>query len=100
MRLTRTQFVLRFLACGFAFHFVTKLLLGQAPEALGSSPNQAPWQAFISTILWPIKLVLVGPILWLQQDPDPPPPLRMILLAIYWSLLALGIHALLRRRSC
>jgi hypothetical protein len=99
MRLTRTKFVLVFIAFGYTFHFVTKFLLSQPPDALGASPNQAAWQASVSTILSPIRIVLIGPILWLQQDPDPPPPLLMIVLAIYWSLLALGIHALLTRGS-
>jgi len=98
MRLTRKKFVLLFLAVGYAFHFATKFLLNQAPEALWASPNQAAWQRYVSTILSPIKIVLFGPINWLQQDPDPPPPFRLILLAAYWSLLALGIHYLLARR--
>jgi hypothetical protein len=62
-----------------------------------ASPEQQPWQQLAVTILAPIKLVLVGPINWLQQDPDPPPPLRGILCAAYWSLLAWGIHSLLAR---
>ena len=45
------------------------------------------------------RVVLVGPISWLQQDPDPPPPFRLILFAAYWSLLALGIHYLLSRKT-
>ena len=98
MRLARKKFVLLFLAVGYAFHFATKFLLNQAPEALWASPNQAAWQKYVSTILSPIKIVLVGPINWLQQDPDPPPPFRLILFAVYWSLLALGIHYLLARR--
>ena len=49
-------------------------------------------------ILSPIRVVLVGPINWLQQDPDPPPPFRLILFAAYWSVLALGIHHLLSRK--
>jgi hypothetical protein len=98
MRLTRRKFVVLFLAVGYAFHFAAKFLLNQAPEALWASPNQAVWQRHLSTILSPIKIVLVGPINWLQQDPDPPPPFRIILFAAYWSLLALGIHYLLTRR--
>ena len=98
MRVTRKTFVLRFLAFGYAFHFVTKFLLNQPPEALWASPNQDAWQRYASTILSPIKVVLVGPINWLQQDPDPPPPFRLILFAGYWSVLALGLHYLLSRR--
>jgi hypothetical protein len=99
MRLTRKKFVLRFLACGYAFGFVTRFLLNQRPEALGASPDQEAWQRYASTILSPIRVVLVGPINWLQQDPDPPPPFRIILFAVYWSVLALGLHYLLSRKS-
>jgi hypothetical protein len=99
MRLSRKKFVLRFLAFGYAFHFVTKFVLNQAPEALWASPDQEAWQRYASMTLSPIRVVLVGPINWLQQDPDPPPPFRLILFAVYWSLLALGIHHLLSRKS-
>ena len=97
MRSGRKTFVLQFLAFGYAFHFVTKFVLNQAPDALGASPDQQPWQQLASTILSPLKVVLVGPIDWLQQDPDPPPPFRLILLAAYWSVLALGLHYVLSR---
>jgi hypothetical protein len=98
MRVTRKKLVLLFLAFGYALHFVTKFLLNQAPQALGASPDQADWQRLASTILSPLTIVLFGPINWLQQDPDPPPPFRLILLGLYWSLLALGIHHLLSRK--
>jgi hypothetical protein len=98
MHLTRKRFVLLFLACGYTFHFATRFLLNQSPEALWASPDQQAWQRHASTILSPIKVVLVGPINWLQQDPDPPPPFRLILFAAYWSVLALGIHYVLSRK--
>jgi hypothetical protein len=99
MRLTRKKFVLSFLAVGFTYQFADKFLLSHPPEAIWASPDQAAWQRTISMILSPLKLVLMGPVIWLQQDPDPPPPFRLILLGIYWSLLALGIHHLLARRK-
>ena len=99
MRSSRKKFVLLFLAGGYAFHFATRFLLNQSPEALWASPDQAAWQRYASTILAPIKVVLVAPINWLQQDPDPPPPFRLILFAAYWSLLALGVHRLLSRKG-
>jgi hypothetical protein len=98
MRLSRKKFVLSFLAFGYALHFVTRFLLNQRPDALWASSNQEAWQRYASTILSPIRVVLVAPINWLQQDPDPPPPLRLILFAAYWSVLAVGLHALLSRR--
>jgi hypothetical protein len=98
MSVTRKKFVLLFLASGFALDFATRFLLNQEPDALWASPDQAGWQRVGTTILSPLRVVLVGPISWLQQDPDPPPPFRLILLAAYWSLLALGIHYLISRR--
>lgn len=98
MRSSRTKFVFSFLAFGYALHFASKFLLNQAPVALWASPDQDAWQRHASTILSPLRIVLVAPINWLQQDPDPPPPFRMILFAVYWSILALGIHHLLRRK--
>jgi hypothetical protein len=95
---TKKRVILLFLAFGFAFNFVTKFLLNQPPESLWASPNQAAWQRYVSMVLAPIKAILVGPINWLQQDPDPPPPFRLILCAAYWTVLALGVHRLLSRR--
>jgi hypothetical protein len=99
MRITRKKFVLLFLACGFALHFASKLLLDQPPDALWAVPDQEPWQRNISTALAPIRVVLIGPVSWLMQDPDPPPPFRIILCLAYWSLLAMGIHKLLSLRA-
>lgn len=98
MRMTRKKFVLLFLACGFALHFATRILLNQAPDALWAAPGQQAWQQHASTVLSPIRVVLVGPVNWIMQDPDPPPPFRIILFAAYWSGLALGIYYFLSRR--
>lgn len=95
MHVTRKKFVFLFLGCGFTLHFAAKLLLDQPPDALWALPSQEPWQRNISTVLAPLRVVLVGPINWLMQDPDPPPPFRIILSAAYWSLLAMGIYWLL-----
>ena len=92
VRLSRRDFVLLFLAFGFALHFATKFLLDQPPGTVWASANQAGWQWVVSTAIAPLRLVLFGPINWLMQDPDPPPPFRLILCAAYWSVLALGIH--------
>lgn len=45
-----------------------------------------------------IQFVMVGPVNWLQQDPDPPPSFRLSLLEGSWSVLALGLHYLLTPR--
>jgi len=99
MSQSRKKFVLLFLAYGYAFDFLTRFLLSQSPRALGPSPDQEPWQRLATTLLLPVRAVLIGPVVWLQQDPDPPPPFRGILLAVYWSALAVGIHGVLRWKN-
>lgn len=96
MSISRTQFVLLFVLFAFFFIFATGSLLDQQPELFLGSDTQAPWQSVISTILSPIKIVLIGPLLpfinFLNQDPDAPPPFYLIGFAIYWTVFALGLH--------
>lgn len=98
MKTSRIKFVLLFVICAFAFLAGTIALLDQPAESfLGSGP-QANWQSAISTMLSPVKIILVGPLLpfinFLRQDPDTPPPFFLVGFAIYWSILALAIHYL------
>jgi hypothetical protein len=97
VRFTRKRFFLTFVACAFAFDVATRFLLNQPPNPVWASPEQAAWQRHASTILSPLMLVLTGPIDWLQQDPDPPPPFRAILCVGYWTIVALLIHQLVSR---
>ena len=101
MNTPRIKFVFIFLICAFAFIFATNSLLDQAPEAFLGSAAQAPWQSISSTILSPIKIILIGPLLpfinFLHQDPDTPPPFFLAGFAIYWTLLAVSIHYLITK---
>jgi hypothetical protein len=107
MRISRSRFVLWFLACGFAYGIATRLILNQMPGSLGRSDygsvTQAPWQITVSTMLIPLKFVLMGPLLplfnWMlhQQDADPPPPMLAVMYAAYWTVLALAIHYFLSK---
>jgi hypothetical protein len=108
MKASRTKFVLIFLACGFAYGTATRLILNQMPASLYGSDfgiPQAPWQTTVSTLLSPIKLVLMGPLRplfsWMlsQQDADPPPPMLMVLYAAYWIPLALILHYFLSKKK-
>ncbi len=96
MKISRISFIFLFLLFAFAFLFGTTLLLDQPPESLLGSQGQGAWKATISTILSPIKVVLIGPLLpfinFLKQDPDTPPPFFLIGFTCYWSILALSIH--------
>lgn len=101
MNISRLKFVFVFLIFAFAFLFGTTVLLDQPPEALIGSESQLLWQSLISTILFPIKIILIGPLLpfieFLHQDPDTPPPFFLIGFAFYWTILALIVHYLLSK---
>jgi len=97
--ISRIKFVFLFLVFAFAFLFITTALLNQPPESMLGSESQAGWKSTVSTILSPIKIILIGPLLpfikFLHQDPDTPPPFFLVGFAFYWTILALVIHYLL-----
>ena len=97
--ISRVKFVFLFLIFAFAFHFVTTVLLDQPPEAFLGTESKVDWKSTVATILSPIKIVLIGPLLpfinFLHQDPDTPPPFFLAGFAFYWTILALVIHYLL-----
>jgi hypothetical protein len=101
MNTSRIKFVFLFLTFAFAFLFGTDLLLDQPAESLVGSDSQAAWQSAVSTILSPIKIILIGPLLpfikFLHQDPDTPPPFFLAGFALYWTVLALFVHFLMRK---
>jgi hypothetical protein len=101
MNIPRIKFVLLFLVFAFAFIFGTNLLLDQPPESFLGSESQVAWKSAVSTILSPIKIVLIGPLLpfikFLHQDPDTPPPFFLAGFAFYWTILAVALHYLLSK---
>ncbi len=107
MAISRTKFVIFFIIFGFAFLFITTSLLGttgvrgfpQAPDSVLTTGSDSPlaWKRAVSTIILPIKIVLLGPIAAPQVDflkEDPPPPFVGIYLLVYWTILASVIHYL------
>lgn len=98
---SRIKFVLLFLVFAFVFLFFSTSMLDQAPESFLGSESQTAWQAVVSIILSPIKVILIGPLLpfikFLHQDPDTPPPFFLIGFVFYWTVLALVIHFLLSK---
>jgi len=99
----RIKFVFFFLVFAFAFLFGTDLLLDQPPESLLGSESQVGWKSAISTILSPIKIILIGPLLpfinFLHKDPDTPPPFFLAGFSFYWTILALILHYFLSKRK-
>ena len=101
MNISRIKFVIIFDILAFAFIFGTTSLLDQPPESFLGTESQGPWKSTISTILSPVKIILIGPLLpfirFLHQDPDTPPPFFLVGFAFYWTILALILHYLLAR---
>lgn len=115
MGISRSKFVIIFIIAGFAFLFITTSLLGSTgprgfpkpPDSVLWTGGDSPiaWKRAASTILVPIKIVLIGPLAlpsihFLKEDP--PPPFIGIYLIFYWTILASLIHYLLGKlkRSC
>jgi hypothetical protein len=100
MNIPRIKFVFLFLVFAFAFLFGTTLLLDQPPDSFLRSES-VPWKSVVSTILSPIKIILIGPLLpfikFLHQDPDTPPPFFLVGFAFYWTILALIFHYLISK---
>jgi len=99
----RIKFVFFFLVFAFAFLFGTDLLLDQPPESLLGSESQVGWKSAVSTILSPVKIILIGPLLpfinFLHKDPDTPPPFFLAGFSFYWTILALILHYFLSKRK-
>jgi len=105
MNISRTKFVIFFLASAFTFMFVSNALFGAEARVfpwneasfLGTDSPVA-WKSAGYKILYPVKIILIGPLLpfvdHVRKDPDPLPPFVAAVFALYWSILALAIHAL------
>src|SRR3990167_3321779 len=104
MKISRKKFVTIFIISGFAFLFITTSLLGSTgprgfpkhPDTfLGTASSETRKNAVL-TIILPIKIVLIEPLLlstnFLRYDP--PPPFIGIYLIFYWIILASIIHYL------
>lgn len=101
MNISRVKFVILFLIFVAAFLFSTNLILDQPAESIMGAESQVVWKSTVSTILSPIKIVLMEPLLpfikFLHQDPDAPPPFFLAAFAFYWTILALALHYLITK---
>lgn len=94
-----------FLVSAFAFQLITnalalsevRLFPGNGESFLGTG-SETGWRNVVSTILLPVKVVLIGPLIpfinFLRQEPDTPPPFFLIGFAFYWTMLALILYYL------
>ena len=102
MNISKTKFVILFVISGFAFQFISNSLLGSEvrlfparDESFLGTGSAVAWKNAVSTLLLPIKIVLIGPLLPLTELPDLPPPFLVIGFALYWTVLALFVQYLL-----
>jgi hypothetical protein len=104
MKISRTKFVILFLVSAFAFQFISNSLLGSEVRLFPVNGEWFPgtgspitWKSTVSTILYPIKIVLIGPLSFLGKDPDPAPPILVFAFALYWTAIALVLHYILSK---
>ena len=104
MKISRTKFVILFLVSAFAFQFISNSLLGSEVRLIPVNGEWFPgtgsaiaWKSTVSTILYPVKFVLIGPLSFLGKDPDPAPPVLIFAFAFYWTVMALVLYYLLSK---
>ena len=104
MKISGTKFVILFLVSAVAFQFISNSLLGAEVRLFPVNGEWFPgtgspiaWKSTVSTILYPIKIVLVGPLSPLFKEPDPAPPILVLAFAFYWTAMALVLYFLLSK---
>lgn len=102
MKISRKKFVITFLVSAFVFQFISNSVLGDEVELFPGNGKWYPgvgspiaWKNIVGSIIYPVKFILVEPLSFLAQDPDPAPPVLLITFAIYWTAIALVLHFLL-----
>jgi hypothetical protein len=102
MKISTKKFIIIFLISAFAFQFITNSILGPATKFYPIDGNWYPgknspivWKSTMSSIIYPLKFVLVEPLTFLAQDPDGAPPVIFFFFALYWTGMALAIYYLI-----
>jgi hypothetical protein len=95
MKISRKKFVIIFLISAFALVFITNLILKPVNgEWFAGTDSPIAWKRTLASILHPVKIVLVGPLAQIFNDPDGAPPIRVLACAVYWTAMALVLHFL------
>jgi hypothetical protein len=98
MKISRKKFIIIFLVSAFAFMFITNLLLVPINgDWFPGTGSPIAWKRNLAAIIHPVKIVLVGPLAPIFNDPDPAPPIRALACALYWTVMALVLHFLLSK---
>lgn len=106
MNISRTKFVILFIISAFTFMFISNAIFGLEArvfpwneQSFLGTDSPIVWKSIGYKVLYPIKVVLMLPVLpfdnFLQDDP--PPPLVALVFSLYWSILALVIYYLVGR---
>jgi hypothetical protein len=98
MKISRTKFVIIFLVSAFVFIMITNLLLQPVNgDWFPGTGSPIAWKRTLAAIIYPVKIVLVGPLAPIFNDPDPAPPVRALACALYWTVIAVILHFLLSK---
>jgi hypothetical protein len=106
MKISITKFIIIFLVSAFAFQFISNSLLGSKirlfpvnGEWFPGTGSPIAWKSTVATIIYPVKLVLMGPLasFFKVPDPDPAPPVMPTAFALYWTALASVLYFLLSK---
>ncbi|WP_288880242.1 hypothetical protein [Pedobacter panaciterrae] len=98
MKISRTKFVIIFLVSAFAFQIIFNLLLQPVNgDWFPGTGSPIAWKRTVATIIYPVKVVLVGPLAPILNDPDPAPPVRALACALYWTVIAIVLHSILSK---
>ncbi len=98
MKISAKRFVIIFVVSAFAFSIITNLLLQPVNgDWFAGTNSPIAWKRTLAAVIYPVKLVLVGPLAPILNDPDPAPPVRAFFCALYWTVIALVLYFLLNK---
>src|SRR4051812_12051700 len=96
MKVSKRKFIIVFLISAFVFQFISNLILVPVNgEWYPGTNSPIAWKRTLAAILYPVKIVLVGPLAPIFNDPDPAPPVRVLACALYWTVIALVLYYLI-----
>lgn len=104
MKISKTKFVIVFLLSAFVFQFISNAVLGPEVRLFPRNGEWFPgtgspigWKNTLAAILYPVKFVMIGPLSFLAQDPDPAPPVLFLAFAFYWTVIAFVLYYFLSK---
>jgi hypothetical protein len=96
MKISAKKFVIIFLVSAFVFIGITNLILVPVNgDWFAGMDSPITWKRNLAHIIYPLKIVLVGPLAPVFNDPDPAPPIRVLACAVYWTIMALVLYYIL-----